>query len=127
MLSVGYRRRWRAHQVAFGEFTLRRGDAYIIPAGVPHEFRNDAPSLSIAWNFLQPGARASELCAAITQFALDEVSESGAVGPLVSLLGTRRARAPPSRSDTRPVPSRATGCRSTAASSRACRTRPRRA
>ena len=65
-IDARVRARWRAHRVAFGEFVLRQGDAYIIPAGVPHEFRNDAPSLSIAWNFLQPGARASELCEAIT-------------------------------------------------------------
>ena len=75
-IDARVRRAWRRHGVAFGEFTLRDGDAYIIPAGVPHEFRNDKPSLSIAWNFLQPGAHANALCAAITQYALDEVDRS---------------------------------------------------
>ena len=55
------RKRWKAHGVAFGTFTIRAGDAYVIPAGVPHEFRNDLPSLSIAWNFLQPGTQANLL------------------------------------------------------------------
>ena len=43
---------WRAHGVRFGVFDLRPGDAYMIPAGMPHEFQNLAPSLSMAWNFM---------------------------------------------------------------------------
>ena len=64
---------WKAHGVAFGTFTIRAGDAYVIPAGVPHEFRNDLPSLSIAWNFLQPGAQANLLGLALTDIALTDV------------------------------------------------------
>ena len=67
------RKRWKDHGVAFGTFTICAGDAYVIPAGVPHEFRNDPPSLSIAWNFLQPGAQASLLGLALTDIALTDV------------------------------------------------------
>jgi hypothetical protein len=43
---------WRDISVRFGMFDIKAGSAYIIPAGIPHEIVNLAPSLSITWNVL---------------------------------------------------------------------------
>jgi hypothetical protein len=41
---------WTRHGIRWGTFTISAGDAYVIPAGIPHEFLNRQKSLSIAWN-----------------------------------------------------------------------------
>eukprot|EP00960_Hanusia_phi_P044463 756658-Hanusia_phi.AAC.4 len=43
---------WTTSHVRWGTFEINAGDAYVIPAGIPHEFLNSEPSLSIAWNIL---------------------------------------------------------------------------
>lgn len=40
---------WTMSHVRWGTFEISAGDAYVIPAGMPHEFLNAEPSLSIAW------------------------------------------------------------------------------
>jgi len=46
------RRSWARLGVRFASFEVKRGDGYLIPCGIPHEFKNMEPSLSIAWNYV---------------------------------------------------------------------------
>jgi hypothetical protein len=41
---------WTRHGIRWGTFNIFKGDGYVIPAGIPHEFLNRQKSLSIAWN-----------------------------------------------------------------------------
>ena len=43
---------WTRHGIRWGTFNISKGDGYVIPAGIPHEFLNRQKSLSIAWNVL---------------------------------------------------------------------------
>ena len=54
-------RRWDNKHVRWGDFHIKEGDFYFIPAGIPHEFENVRPSLSVAWNFLPKGVGSNEL------------------------------------------------------------------
>ena len=43
---------WTRHGVRWGTFKVLKGDGYMIPAGLPHEFLNLEKALSIAWNIV---------------------------------------------------------------------------
>ena len=47
---------WTRKGVRWGSFRIKAGDFYLIPAGIPHQFSNVKPSLSVAWNLLPKSA-----------------------------------------------------------------------
>jgi len=48
----GLKQLWTRHGVRWGTFQIHKGDGYLIAAGIPHEFLNLSPALSIAWNIV---------------------------------------------------------------------------
>jgi hypothetical protein len=55
------RQRWRDNGVRWGRFNISKDDFYFIPCGIPHEFENVQPSLSVAWNFLPKGVKSNAM------------------------------------------------------------------
>lgn len=53
------RTRLRAAGVRYLTFSIREGDAYLVPSGSLHEFMNATPCLSVAWNIMPHPANCS--------------------------------------------------------------------
>ncbi|CAM9312167.1 unnamed protein product, partial [Laminaria digitata] len=46
------RNRLRNAGVRFQTFSVKAGEAYLVPSGTLHEFMNAEPCLSVAWNII---------------------------------------------------------------------------
>ena len=86
-----HRGAWAEHGLRAAEFELAAGDAYVIPAGVPHQFENLEPALSVAWNLLPLEARACTAARACLGFSLAELQRKLGKRPNVAEGATEHA------------------------------------
>ena len=71
------RRRLSTAGVRFSTFLIRAGDAYLVPSGALHEFMNEVPCLSVAWNIMPHPANCAVAMEMAEASAMEAEAELG--------------------------------------------------